>query len=253
MSAPNDPRTKEALEFLSSTTGNALISPEEMHQTLKSGVILCNFLNKLKPNSVARINTSKMPFKEMENVDAYIKACATIGVPSHYSFMTVDLYEAKNLNQVIQNLMALKRQFGFGFEKCNPVDQQVKLDDLTTDQSTKASGPNNTSAAPVVIDESLSKTLGAGMKAGVVELNSGVLSPECATCGLRVTSSVINACSKAWHVNCFACKRCGVKLSSSKYYEEQGKPYCEKCSFIVKPKSTPTVTAQTKDMGFSFE
>jgi len=251
MSAPTDPRSKEALEFLTTTLNLPPIELNDMQSSLKSGVTLCNFLNKLKPNTVTRINTSKMPFKEMENVDAYIKACTTIGVPSQYSFMTVDLYEAKNLNQVIQNLMSLKRQFGFGFEKCNPVDQQVKLE-LSEDQSTDKNASTQ-SHAPVVVDESLSKTLGMGMKAGVSELNSGVLSPECATCGLRVTSQVINACSKSWHVACFNCKRCGVKLSSSKYYEEQGKPYCEKCSFVVKPKTTNSVTAQTKDMGFSFE
>jgi len=225
-----------------------------MHTALKSGVLLCTFLNKLKPSSVAKINTSKMPFKEMENVDSYIKACATLGVPSQYSFMTVDLYEAKNLNQVIQNLMSLKRQFGFGFEKCNPVDQQVKLE-LSDDQSTKptSNGSPSVNAAPVVVDESLSKTLGMGLKAGVTELNSGVLSPECATCGQRVTTSVINACNKAWHPTCFNCKRCGVKLAAAKYYEEQGKPYCEKCSFVVKPKTTAAISVQTKDMGFSFE
>jgi len=251
MSAPTDPRTKEALEFLSATVSVPPIEPNDMHSTLKSGVILCNFLNKLKPNTISRINNQKMPFKEMENVDSYIKACTTLGVPSQYSFMTVDLYEAKNLNQVVQNLMSLKRQFGFGFEKCNPVDQQVKLE-LSEDQSTNKTAASQ-SQTPVVVDESLSKTLGMGMKAGVTELNSGVLSPECATCGLRVTSQAINACSKAWHVNCFACKRCGVKLSSAKYYEEQGKPYCEKCSFVVKPKTTNAINAQTKDMGFSFE
>jgi len=248
-SVPTDPRSKEALDFLGSVLSQT-IELDDFHSTLKSGVLLCTMLNKLKPNSVARINTSKMAFKEMENLDAYIKACATLGVPSQYSFMTVDLYEAKNLNQVVQNLMALKRQFGYGFEKCNPDDQQVKLE-LSEDQTTHSATSYTVATTPIIIDESLSKTLGSGMKAGVGELNSGVLSPECASCSLRVTTNVINACSRSWHPNCFLCKRCGVKLSSTKYYEEQGKPFCEKCSFVVKPKNT-TVSVQTKNMGFSF-
>jgi len=248
---PNDPRAKEALEFLESVTSQK-VEIADFHSTLKSGVALCTMLNKLKPDSIQRINTSKMAFKEMENIDAYIKACANLGVPTQYSFMTVDLYEAKNLNQVVQNLMALKRLFGFGFEKCNPANQQAKLD-LSSDQTTTATSREKIhSETPIVVDQSLSKTIGVGMKAGVAELNSNVLSPECAACGLRVTSASINACSRAWHPNCFVCKRCGVKLSLTRYYEDQGKPYCEKCSFIIKPKNT-TIAVHTRDMGFSFE
>jgi len=255
MGTPSDPRSKEAVEFLEQVTGEKFSS--DFQSSLKSGIILCNFLNALKPNSVPRINNSKMPFKEMENIDAYLKSCTSLGIPSQYLFMTVDLYEGKNLNQVVQNVIALKRQFGYGFERQTAagggdVIEKVSKDYNNPDQSTEGGNLIATSSNPTIFDESLSKTLGAGLKAGIQELTSAQLTPECSACNLRITSSFVNACSKSWHLNCFICKRCGTKLASTKYYEEQNKPYCEKCAFIVKPRSTG-FTAATKDMGFSFE
>jgi len=247
---PTDPRTKEAIEFVESVTGEKFTTDFQTH--LKSGQILCQLLNKLQPNSIPKVNTSKMPFKEMENIDAYIKACSSF-IPSQYNFMTVDLYEGKNLNQVVQNLINVKRHFGYGFEKITTSTGNTILTDLAEDHTTQGSGlAPGTNATPIVIDESLSKTLGSGLKPGIQELTTKQLTPECSTCGQRISSSFVNACAKSWHQNCFVCKRCGTKLSNSKYYEEQGKPYCEKCSFIIKPHK-PAVTAQTKDMGFSFE
>jgi len=255
METPTDPRTKEAVEFVEQVTGEKFTS--DFQTSLKSGILLCNFLNGLKPNSVSRINNSKMPFKEMENIDAYLKACTSLKVPSQYLFMTVDLYEAKNLNQVVQNIISLKRQFGYGFEKQTAagggdVIEKVSKDYNNADQSTEGSGSHLGSSNPTVFDESLSKTLGSGLKAGIQELTSNQLTPECSACNLRITSSFVNACNKSWHTHCFTCKRCGTKLVSTKYYEEQNKPYCEKCAFIVKPR-TGGFSAATKDMGFSFE
>ena len=43
-----------------------------------------------------------------ENIDSYIKACESVGIPSHYNFMTVDLYEGKNLEQVCHTVQLIK-------------------------------------------------------------------------------------------------------------------------------------------------
>jgi len=228
----------------------------DFQTSLKSGILLCNLLNALRPNSIPRINNSKMPFKEMENIDAYLKACTSLGIPSQYLFMTVDLYEGKNLNQVVQNIISIKRKFGYGFEKQTAAGGGDVIDkvskDYDADQSTEGSGSHVGSSNPTVFDESLSKTLGPGLKVGIQELTSAQLTPECFACNLRITSSFVNACNKSWHTSCFTCKRCGTKLASTKYYEEQNKPFCEKCAFIVKPRATG-FSAATKDMGFSFE
>ena len=51
-------------------------------EALKDGVVLCNLANAIQPGVCVKPSTSKMPFKQMENIGAYIKACAEIGVPT---------------------------------------------------------------------------------------------------------------------------------------------------------------------------
>lgn len=65
--------------------------------------------NKIQPGIVKKINNGKMPFVQMENINAFLMACKQLGVPDTDLFMTVDLFEAKNLGQVVQTLHALGR------------------------------------------------------------------------------------------------------------------------------------------------
>lgn len=67
---------------------------------LKSGAILCNLVNCIKPGSVKKINPQKMAFKQMENINHFLAACEAIGCQKGDLFQTVDLYESTNPNQV---------------------------------------------------------------------------------------------------------------------------------------------------------
>jgi len=79
----------------------------EFQEYLKSGVILCNAVNAIKAGSVRAINRPGMPFKERENIAAYLSACKTFGARDTDLFMTQDLYENANMNVVIDNIHAL--------------------------------------------------------------------------------------------------------------------------------------------------
>ena len=63
--------------------------------TLKDGQVLCRLINSIKPNSVRKIETSQMPFKQMENISNFLKASRTVGIAEYELFETVDLYEEK--------------------------------------------------------------------------------------------------------------------------------------------------------------
>ena len=91
-------REKEARAFLEETLKEPVNG--DLYDLLRNGQILCRFINSLKPGSVAKINTGKMPFTCMENIGAYIAACKKLGLPDQYNFMTVDLWENKNMGQV---------------------------------------------------------------------------------------------------------------------------------------------------------
>ncbi len=46
------------------------------------------------------INTGKLAFKQMENINSFLEFCYSIGVSRAELFQTVDLYEKHNMGQV---------------------------------------------------------------------------------------------------------------------------------------------------------
>jgi hypothetical protein len=70
--------------------------------------------NKLKPGSVAHINQPPFPkisapFKKMENIANFLKAIRSLGMRENEMFSTPDLYEEKNVRQVVDSMHALGR------------------------------------------------------------------------------------------------------------------------------------------------
>ncbi|ETV96214.1 hypothetical protein H310_10404 [Aphanomyces invadans] len=76
---------------------------------LKSGVILCDLANALDPSLKLKPSPSAMPFKQMENISAFLRACRTFGVAEFDLFETVDLFELKDVGLVVRCLHALGR------------------------------------------------------------------------------------------------------------------------------------------------
>jgi hypothetical protein len=95
-----DPAVEPQLAaWIADVTGQAL-PPGDLGASLKSGVVLCELLNAIRPKMVRRISKSKMPFSQRENVKAFIDGARDLGVPEMENFTTEDLFEAKNLRQV---------------------------------------------------------------------------------------------------------------------------------------------------------
>ena len=74
--------------------------------------------NALQPNSIRRIQESKMAFKCMENINCFLDAARKFGVPNEELFQTVDLWEKQNLNAVVICLQALGRKVRHDSQKC---------------------------------------------------------------------------------------------------------------------------------------
>ena len=82
---------------------------ESTHEALKSGVALCQLANKLREGAVKKISKLPSPFPQRENVRAFIEAARSLGVPEAELFDTDDLFEARNMRQVMICLASLGR------------------------------------------------------------------------------------------------------------------------------------------------
>ena len=81
----------------------------DLHETLKDGVLLCELLKILSPSFKCKISKSKMPFPQRENILGFINGLKDIGLKDQYNFDTADLFEGKNMRQVKICLFALGR------------------------------------------------------------------------------------------------------------------------------------------------
>lgn len=52
--------------------------------------------------------------------------------------------------------------------------------------------------------------------------------PRCAGCGQTITGKYITALKKSWHPEHFVCAHCERPLDGRPFYEQDGKPYCER-------------------------
>jgi len=111
-------------------------SEKDVHAPLKDGVVLCNLANAIKPNSIKRINTGNMAFKQMENIGNFLSFCKTIGCNKTDLFQTVDLYEANNIPQVINGIFALGRRCAKFFDgpRLGPEEATKNTREFTEEQ-----------------------------------------------------------------------------------------------------------------------
>lgn len=69
----------QAQRWIEEVTGEPFDSGLSFAEQLQDGRKLCLLVNKIKPGAVRRVNTSKMPFKQMENISNFLKAIREIG------------------------------------------------------------------------------------------------------------------------------------------------------------------------------
>ncbi|XP_018016767.1 muscle-specific protein 20 [Hyalella azteca] len=99
---------QEVLDWIAAVLEEPL-PPGAFEDVLKDGVILCRLMNKLEPGSVNKIQTSGGSFKLMENIERFQKAAKKYGVPHEEIFQTADLFERRNIPQVVISLYSLGR------------------------------------------------------------------------------------------------------------------------------------------------
>lgn len=117
-------------EIIGEPTGSDGGSQEGFQEGLKDGIKLlksvccCDLHNKLcytlyslmniirgnAGKTAYKINTSKMAFKQMENIGNFLTGCEEFGMVKTDLFQTVSLYEGTNIPQVVDTIHALGRK-----------------------------------------------------------------------------------------------------------------------------------------------
>ena len=76
---------------------------------LKSGVVLCELVNRLQPGTIAKIVRSKFEYQQIDNIVCFRWACEKLGLQETIIFSTSDLFEGRNGGRVLDTLVALAR------------------------------------------------------------------------------------------------------------------------------------------------
>eukprot|EP00105_Crassostrea_gigas_P028690 XP_011450424.1 PREDICTED: transgelin-2 isoform X10 [Crassostrea gigas] len=143
MGAKYDPQAEAEVrhwfkQLLNEDIGEGSMTVEK---NLKDGILLIKLLQKLyegTPNKPAacdkiklKFNTSQAPFKQMENIELFLKGANAYGVPDNSLFQTVDLYEGRNMAMVIATILQVgteAQRNGFQGETAGnkPVEKNVR-------------------------------------------------------------------------------------------------------------------------------
>jgi len=139
-------KEQEARLWMQAVLGEALdpevpddepLGPERFQACLKDGVFLCKLADRITGPGKVKFSTTKVPFKQMENINNFLLACEKAGIARTDLFQTVDLYESQNLWQVVLAIFALGRKaqlIGFDGPALGPREAQRNTRDFSEEQ-----------------------------------------------------------------------------------------------------------------------
>jgi hypothetical protein len=128
----------EVLDWIEAVIKSPVPRDQPFEKVLKDGQILCQMINVLLPGSVKRVAKKGSNFQLMENLAAYQKACKKYGVCDEEIFQTPDLFEARNVKQVVLHLFALGRTAqvkGFDGPTLGPKTSEENKRNFTEEQN----------------------------------------------------------------------------------------------------------------------
>jgi hypothetical protein len=111
---------KEVTEWMGQIIGETIpTGRNELQAAMKNGQLLVKLINVIfqkttnlparakKVQIPIKFNTMSAPFKQMENIQLFLNCAEAYGVPKTSLFQTVDLFEGRNMAQVLNALYGL--------------------------------------------------------------------------------------------------------------------------------------------------
>ncbi|KAI6231583.1 Calponin-homology (CH) domain-containing protein [Aphelenchoides besseyi] len=107
----------EMRSCLSSVLGDAKlpIAVDQIAAQLADGVILCAFLNAIRPNAIPTVirpssSSSLSITRARRNIESFVGACREIGVPETILCHPADVLEKKNLQHTAKTVLSLRKR-----------------------------------------------------------------------------------------------------------------------------------------------
>ncbi|OBZ80805.1 Cytokinesis protein sepH, partial [Choanephora cucurbitarum] len=104
------------IEFIDRTL-NITIPSDELHLHLKDGIILCNLVNSIRPNTIrVRGQNKELSVVQMDTISRFLQGVVQqgekilklkLGIPDIKLFEPADLYSARNMSAVIHTIFTL--------------------------------------------------------------------------------------------------------------------------------------------------
>lgn len=105
-----DPQLEAAMvDYVSAASGVGMEDASSVTVSLRDGVALCFFIHKLAPDALPKVPfpNPRAPWNELENIDAYLRACDELGVPQSHLFHPNDLHRGTDPDAVVANLQCV--------------------------------------------------------------------------------------------------------------------------------------------------
>eukprot|EP01090_Pellita_catalonica_P003808 TRINITY_DN1348_c0_g1_i1.p1 TRINITY_DN1348_c0_g1~~TRINITY_DN1348_c0_g1_i1.p1 ORF type:complete len:924 (-),score=286.60 TRINITY_DN1348_c0_g1_i1:477-3248(-) len=214
---------------------------------LKSGVLLCRLISLIDPSLNVKFNRSRLPFKKIENITFFLKACDTLGVKP--TFEPFDLYENKNENKVVLCLLSLgemarSRGFEPALDQIPDDVSKIELPKQHTEndrgsprgrarggsRGRRARGRGMRRGTSPSRGRSPSRGGRAGLRGAARGGRSGIVlqKKQCAACDKTINPVELKrAGTMDLHANCFKCSKCGEKLTTETFVCKDEELFCQ--------------------------
>ncbi len=78
-------------------------------------IILDRVMNIIRPGSISKIQKPFTKDAHMANLNAFLDACRSFGVPDDQLFAPEDLWEAKNIPKVVLTMLSIGKKVSYTF------------------------------------------------------------------------------------------------------------------------------------------
>jgi hypothetical protein len=145
-----NPETERKVRAWVEAVLKAPLPDDDFHLALKSGVVLCRLFGALHPEQpkLDKIYDGKVAYLQMQNISLYIKSCESVGMRKIDLFDTIDLFDKKNMNAVLNHLITMASRCAKRPGYSGPALEDVKGDRSLFSQSLVTDSTN----APFRVD-----------------------------------------------------------------------------------------------------